>query len=149
MLSCEVNIFRTHMVIINYTYDNSRKYLHWLCVFLSPVCMDCLKKYWWQEHTWQGYRSHISEKWKAEHKQEECRNPYTAHFTLFSKFLKIFCTMNLIKFRRTILTGFIMLLHSIKIYENDHMPDDRPVWPKHIVEYTRKHGLSGDSISDL
>jgi hypothetical protein len=32
--------------------------------------------------------------------------------------------------------------------ETTYIPDDSPVRPKHVVTFTQKHGLNGDSIND-
>jgi hypothetical protein len=33
--------------------------------------------------------------------------------------------------------------------KSSYLPDDGPMWPKNVVEFTWKHGLSGDSTNNL
>jgi hypothetical protein len=35
------------------------------------------------------------------------------------------------------------------LHKLSYIPDDGPVLPKHVVEFTRKHGVSGDSTNNL
>jgi hypothetical protein len=44
--------------------------------------------------------------------------------------------------------SLLVLQYSIIEYTK-RVPDDGPVWPKHVVEFAWKHGLSGDWTSDL
>jgi hypothetical protein len=53
-------------------------------------------------------------------------------------------------FGRTVLMDYVMKQYNVTIYsDHQYIPEDSHIVPKHVAEFTWRHGLSGHSTNNL